>query len=60
MRENEDRKEYSKMAENTTQKNEEFLKELAILVYGMNIQQLAEEITRIVNEEAQQNEYANE
>ncbi|MBC8581362.1 MAG: hypothetical protein E6590_16820 [Clostridiales bacterium] len=48
------------MAENTTQKNEEFLKELAILVYGMNIQQLAEEITRIVNEEAQQNEYANE
>ena len=32
-------------------KNEEFLKELAILVFGMNIQQLAEEITRIVNEE---------
>ena len=35
-------------------KNEEFLKELAILVYGMNVQQLAEEIIRIVNEEEQQ------
>lgn len=37
-------------------KNEEFLKELAILVFGMNIQQLAEEITKIVNEEENQNE----
>lgn len=48
------------MAEDTLPKNEKFLEELAILVFGMNTQQLAEEIMRKVNKEAQQNEYANE